>query len=168
MSTEFRFDADRQAFARLTDRVRDMRERAEDLTPAWDALLTWFAEQNFEQFLTRGARYRKQWSPLAPRTLREKLAKGYPLDPLIRTGKLAQDLTHRPLGVEHMTPTSVSAGTDIDYARFHMRGTRRMPARPMFRPSQIRKEQAATTAVANWVIHGRAEVSGRTEMRGAP
>lgn len=168
MSTEFRVDVDEAAFQRLTERVRGMRERALDLSPAWDALLTWFSEQNMEQFLTRGNRYKPQWSPLAESTLADKLARGYPLDPLIRTGRLAQDLTSRPLGVESITPTSVSGGTRIFYATFHMSGTRKMPARPMFRPAQIRRENAATSAAGNWIIHGRREVSGRTEIRGAP
>lgn len=161
-----KIDYDRQAFDRLARQVREMRERAQDVSPAWDALLTWFAEQNFEQWLGRGARYRRPWAPLAPSTVSEKFRAGLPLHPLIRTGKLVNTLVHRPLGVEHMTGSEVTAGTDVKYAKFHQTGTRYMPQRILFSPGQIRKEQAATTAVANWIISGERRVGGRTVMRG--
>lgn len=161
-----RIEYDRAEFARVKRMVREMRERAEDVSPAWDALLTWFAEQNFEQWLGRGARYRQPWAPLAPSTLSEKFRAGLPLHPLIRTGKMVNSLAHRPLAVEHMTGREVTAGTDVDYAKFHQTGTRYMPRRILFSPLQIRREQAATTAVANWIIKGERRVGGRTVMRG--
>ncbi len=165
--TDIRFEAkDRRQFDRARKRLRDMAERARDVSPAWQELLTWFAEQNFEQWLTRGARYGEAWPPLAASTLEGKLRGGYPLDPLIRTGKLVQDLTSRPLGVEHITPHEMTAGTRIRYAGFHQRGTSRMPQRKLFDPAQIRREQAATTAVGSWIISGRARVGGRTVLRG--
>lgn len=157
---------DKRGFELLARRVREMRERSQDVSPAWEALLDWFAEQNQAQWLTRGSRYRKPWAPLAESTVAEKFRKGWPLDPLIRTGDLVQSLTHRPLGVEHITGRSVSAGTDVSYAKFHQTGTRRMPQRLLFSPSQIRKEEAATSAVANWIVKGERRVGGRTVMRG--
>lgn len=157
---------DRRKFEALAQRVRGMRERTADVSPAWDALLTWFAEQNQAQWLTRGARYREPWPPLAASTLEEKFRQGWPLDPLIRTGELVQSLTHRPLRVEHITGREVRAGTDVSYAKFHQTGTRYMPQRILFSPLQIRREQAATTAVANWIINGERKVGGRTVLRG--
>ena len=157
---------DRGEFDRVKRAVREMRERAQDVSPAWDALLTWFSEQNFEQWMGRGARYREPWAPLAPSTLAEKFRKGLPLHPLIRTGTLANSLSHRPLQVEHITGSEVTAGTDVKYAKFHQTGTRYMPRRTLFSPDQIRKEQAATSSVANWIIKGERRVGGRTVMRG--
>lgn len=157
---------DRAQFDQLKRQVQGMRERAQDVSPAWDALLTWFTEQNFEQWLGRGARYRQPWAPLAPSTVAEKFRAGLPLHPLIRTGKLANSLSHRPLAVEHITGGEVTAGTDVKYARYHQTGTRYMPRRILFSPDQIRKEQAASTAVANWIIKGERKVGGRTVMRG--
>lgn len=157
---------DRHEFDRVKRMIREMRERAEDVSPAWDALLTWFAEQNFEQWLSRGGRYRTTWAPLAPSTKAEKFRKGLPLHPLIRTGKLVNSLAHRPLKIEHMTGSEVTAGTDVPYAHFHQTGTRYMPRRVLFSPAQIRKEQAATTAVANWIIKGERRVGGRDVLRG--
>jgi len=153
-----KIDYDQAEFDRIKRMVREMGERAQDVSPAWDALLTWFSEQNFEQWLSRGSRYHTHWAPLAPSTLAEKFRKGLPLHPLIRTGKLVNSLAHRPLKVEHMTGSQVTAGTDVPYAKFHQTGTRYMPRRVLFSPAQIRKEQAATTAVANWIIRGERRV----------
>lgn len=165
--TRIEFEAvDRRQWERMRRGFADMRMRAQDLSPAWEALLTWFSEQNFEQFLTRGARYHTVWPPLAASTTEEKMREGWPLDPLIRTGALARDLTSRPLGVEHISPHEVTGGTNIRYAGFHQRGTARMPQRKLFDPGQIRREQAATTAVANWIVKGRAQVGGRAVLRG--
>lgn len=156
------------AIRELKKRIRGMRERSEDLSPAWEALLDWFADQNTQQFLTRGARYRDPWPPLAAATIAEKERLGYPLDPLVRTGRLRESLTRRPLAVELITPSRVSAGTDVDYAKHHQYGAPRanLPRRALFVPGQIRAEQAATSAVANYIIRGEQRVGGRTVMRG--
>lgn len=152
---------------RIARQIKDMRERAQDVSPAWEALLTWFSEQNFQQFLTRGTRWRTPWRPLAASTVAEKARLSLPREPLIRTGRLVHSITLRPLGVEHITGREVSAGTNVPYARFHQTGTRRgLPARPLFSSAQIRREQAATTAVASWIIKGEAKVGGRTVLRG--
>lgn len=164
MSLDLEFD--RAEFDKIKRQIRAMRDRAQDVSPAWDALLTWFGEQNFEQWLGRGARYRQPWAPLADSTMREKFRAGLPLHPLIRTGTLVNSLAHRPLRIEHMTGSEVTAGTDVKYAKFHQTGTRYMPRRILFSPEQIRKEQAATSAVANWIIKGERRVGGRTVMRG--
>ena len=165
--TRIRFDIkDRREWDRVRKKLRDMADRAKDVSPAWHALLTWFGEQNLEQFLNRGARYHTAWPPLAVSTREGKLRQNHPLDPLIRTGDLAQSLTSRPLSVEHVTPHEMAGGTDIRYAGFHQRGTDRMPQRKLFDPAQIRRERAATTACANWILKGQARVGGRAVLRG--
>lgn len=164
--TSIDLDYDVAAFTNLVRGVREMHDRAQDVSPAWHALLDWFAEQNFAQWLTRGQRWRTPWQPLAPKTLAEKFRLGFPLDPEIRTGDLVASLVARPLGFENVTPTSVSAGTNVDYAPYQQYGTDTIPARPLFSPAQIRKEQAATSAVANWIIRGERRVAPREEIRG--
>lgn len=157
------------ALRELKTRIRGMRERAEDLSPAWDALLDWFADENVKQWLSQGARWREPWPPLAASTLREKARLGYPADPLIRTGRLARSLTVRPLAVETITPSRVIAGTNVDYAPHHQYGAPRanLPRRALFVPEQIRAEAAATSVVANWIIRGERRVGGRAVLRAA-
>lgn len=163
--TRIKISADERKLRKSIAQMQAMAVRAKDVSPAWHALLDWFAEQETEQFLSRGHRFGDGWAPLAESTVDEKFRKHYPLDPLIRTGALAQSLTHRPFPVEHITPHEVVAGTDIDYAIFHQRGTRRMPQRILFDPRQIRREKAATTAVANWILRGEQRVGGRRTLR---
>jgi hypothetical protein len=68
--------------------------------------------------------------------------------------------------VEHVTPHEMTGGTDIRYAGFHQRGTSRMPRRTLFDPAQIRREQAATTAIYQWIVRGKSKVGGRAVLRG--
>jgi hypothetical protein len=150
----------------VAEKLTAMRERAKDVTPAWQAIIDWFAEQNAAQFATEGQRYRARWAPLAPSTLEEKRRLGYPADTLVRTRRLRTSLTVRPLGIEHVTPTEMAAGTTVRYARFHQRGTRHMPQRKLISAAQIRREQVVTTTVANWIIKGEAVPGGRTDLRG--
>lgn len=157
---------DRAQWQRVASQIRAMRDRAADVSPAWNALIDWFAEQNTKQFTSRGARYVTPWPPLSPSTIAEKKRLGYPVAPLVRTTALRTSLTQRPMGVEHITGREMSAGTDVSYAHFHQTGTRRMPRRQLFSAAQIRREAAATTAVANWIISGERRVGGRTALRG--
>jgi phage gpG-like protein len=158
---------DRAQWERTAAKIRGMRERAQDVSPAWQAVITWFAIQNALQWATRGQRYKTPWRPLSPATLHEKARLGYPPDPLVRTKTLRTSLTVRPLDVEHVTPHEMAAGTNTRYARFHQVGTRRgLPRRPLFSATQIRREQAVTSAIANWIISGEQKVGGRTVARG--
>jgi hypothetical protein len=155
-------DVDRARLARVRREIAAMRARARDVRPAWEALLDWFADRNFSQFLRRGGEYGTPWAPLKPETIEQKRRMGYPTDPEIRTGRMAHELTMRPLGVENLGPRSMEAGTKIKYARFQHRGTRRgLPARPLFSAEEIRASNAATNALANWVIDGRRSVAPR-------
>jgi hypothetical protein len=129
---------DRRQWDRVRKQLRDMAARAKDVSPAWQALLTWFGEQNFDQFLTRGGRYHTVWPPLAASTQAEKLRQGHPLDPLIRTGALTRSLTSRPLGVEHVTPHEMvdPPRTGSDHGHISM--------------DRARKEQGRWASRATW------------------
>lgn len=141
-------------------RLQEMRERAEDLSPAWEELLDWWAHTNVEQFHSRGARWRTPWPPLAASTRAQKRREGFLADPLVRTTRLRGELTGRPLGVEHIRASEVDAGTDIPYARFHQGGTRRMPPRRLVNNAQIAAEGAAGSVVLSWIMSGEPNVGG--------
>jgi hypothetical protein len=163
--TRLRITSDRAKLDRKRLALQAMAVRARDVSPAWHALLDWFAEQEMEQFLSRGRRWGDGWAPLAQSTIDGKFRQRYPLDPLIRTGELVGSLTHRPFPVEHITPSEVVAGTDVEHATFHQRGTRFMPARELFDARRIRAEGAATRAVAEWILRGRQAVPTRARQR---
>lgn len=156
---------DLDGFDRVRARLQGMRERSQNLIPAWEAFVTWWARENRQQWRGNGTRWGRTWAPLAPSTIREKRLKGYPLDTLVRTGALRRDLTVRPLGFESYAQQAVSAGTRISYAKFHQRGTSKMPARPIVNVAQVDAENAAGSAVKNWIVNGIASVNPTETLR---
>jgi phage gpG-like protein len=146
---------------RARARLQGIRERAQNLLPAWDTLLDWWAEQNRLQWATNGARWGKPWEPLAPRTLANKRRYGYPRDILVRTHDLRDEMTKRPFGVESFDHHGAVAGTNLPYARYHQRGTDRMPRRRIVDARRVRAEGVTGRAVINWVVHGERSTAPR-------
>jgi phage gpG-like protein len=69
------------------------------------------------------------WPPLSQAYAQWK-AIAYPGKPLlVRTGTLKQSLTDPTEAVLAMTPRELWLGSDVEYARYHLHGTERMPAR---------------------------------------
>lgn len=161
MDVEF----DARGWREARRRIVEMKLRAEDLIPAWEALLDWWARENRKHFESRGQRWRTPWPPLADSTITEKLRLGFPIDPLVRTGRMRSHLVSRPLGFERLSQTSVTVGTRLERAVFHQRGTRRMPRRQLVNAGQVTREQAATSAVRSWIVHGRATVNPTEALR---
>lgn len=145
---------------RLRRRIAGMRERALDLTPAWDIVANWFAEQERVQFATEGARWGQPWAPLKPATIAEKQRRGYPLSILVRTGELERSLSIRSLSIERLYPQRMTLGTRVPYAHFHQDGTSRMPARNLLDADVIAAEGAISSAVATWIFQGEPRVRG--------
>jgi hypothetical protein len=148
-----KFDA--KGFDAARRRMQAMRERTENVSPAWDALLTWWAARNVTNFRNKGLRWKNPWKPLAPSTLAEKLRLGYPPDILVRTGMMRRSLTERPLGIERIRPHEVEAGTAARPAAYHQSGTRRMPARKLINARQVQQEGVVTAALVNWIVDGK-------------
>jgi hypothetical protein len=135
-----------------------MRQRADNLIPAWDELIDWFADQERLQFGSRGQRWHTRWPELARETVASKRALGYTGDVLIRETDLLRSLTDRPLSIERVTAREAVAGTRIKYARFHQDGTRRMPARKLIDAGVIAEEGVASQAVASWITRGESRI----------
>lgn len=161
MSLEF----DARGWEAARRRLMEMKLRADNLIPAWDELLDWWAAENRKHFATRGQRWHTPWAPLADATLAEKRRLGFPPDTLVRTGRMRSHLTGRPLGFERTSQSSVTAGTRLERAIFHQRGTKHMPQRRLVNAPQVTREQAATSAVRSWVVHGRATVNPVEALR---
>jgi hypothetical protein len=165
MATTMRIDFNFEGFEEVRARLQAMRERSGNLVPAWEAFATWWSRENREHWQTRGARWDTTWAPLSPYTLREKARLGYPLDPLVRTGALRRDLTLRPLALESFSQRSMALGTRREYAKFHQRGTSRMPRRRIVNARQVDAENAIGSAVKNWIVHGEAAVNPTEVLR---
>jgi hypothetical protein len=161
--TDMKLKFSATGFAQARRDFQDMRERTQDLRPAWDALLSWWADRNATHFRNRGRRWRTPWKQLAPSTLSEKLRLGYPPDPLVRTGELRHSLTVRPLGIERLRPHELEAGTATRYAHFHQSGTRRMPRRQLINARAVQAEGKSSTAVINWIVHGKRSTRNSSE-----
>lgn len=153
--TKMKMDFRSEGFDLARKELRDMRKRAANVSPAWEALLTWWADRNVTHFRNQGKRWKTPWKQLADVTLAEKLRLGYPPDILVRTGTLRTSLTTRPLGLERIRPHDVEAGSNVPYARYHQDGTKRMPARKLINATQVRREGVATRALINWIVAGR-------------
>jgi phage gpG-like protein len=152
-------------FAKARRELHAMRERVQDVRPAWDVVLTWWAERNVTNFRNAGKRWGAAWRPLAPSTLGEKLRLGYPPDILVRGGDLRRSLTMRPLGVEQLRPHDVEAGTNVSYAGFHQRGTKKMPKRQLVNARAVQREGVVTNALINWIVDGRKSTRSRKVER---
>ena len=71
------------------------------------------------------------WAPLARSTLREKSRRGYPSSPLVRTGRYRRESASlRGLRIRRNV---LELDSPIPYAVYHEFGTRRIPARPVYR-----------------------------------
>lgn len=149
-----------EGLTEIKHHFEEMRKRAGDVSPAWEEFLNWWVTTNVEQFSSRGARWRTPWKPLAPRTVGEKRRAGYLSEPLVRTTRLRNSMTRRPLAVERISATEVEAGTDVPYAHFHQTGTRYMPARKLINADAVAREGAAGAAVLSWIVGGVPNTGG--------
>jgi phage gpG-like protein len=106
---------------------------AEDMRPAFREIAPLLQMAWNEQFATEGAYGGERWAPLAESTLRSKPS-GLPI--LVLTGKL-KGSAH----VKALLPQMLEWGSDVSYGRYHMTGTRNMPARPPIRLPERTKAQ---------------------------
>jgi phage gpG-like protein len=106
-------------------------ERSADVSPAWEAFADVVEAIERRQFNSQGVTSSLGWAPLKPSTIAAKASAG--LDPRIlhATQRLRGSLTQRshPDHVRQIAPHEAFVGTRVPYARFHQRGTRRMPRR---------------------------------------
>lgn len=111
-------------------RLKQMRERAGDLTPAFEKWGDDVAEEVRLNFAAEGAWFGSAWAALSPQYAAWK-ALHYPNKTILRrTDKLFDSLTERPMAVERIGKQQAVFGTDVKYARYHQGGTVKMPSRP--------------------------------------
>lgn len=150
---------DKRSLTQVKRKIREIKERSQNLMPAWNAALDWWTRGNQQHFGTQGKRWRTPWPELNPHYLDWKRSEGWQGDILVRTSDLRRSLTDRPLPIEHITAHEVVAGTNIKYARYHQDGTKKMPRRQLINAKAVRAEGGATSAVINWIVRGESRVS---------
>ena len=103
-----------------------LQHRARDFRPYFNKTLVPMLTREIRSiFRERGP----GWPPLKPATIAEKKRLGYPLDPLIRTGRYYREATN--VRAAKITPGTLRHTIRVPYAVYHEYGTRRMPARPV-------------------------------------
>jgi phage gpG-like protein len=98
--------------------LADFHERGEDLSPIMAEVAEMLVAGIEDEFQTQG---RGNWAPLAASTLRSR--RGSSAMILQDTGRLAGSIQPRS------GPDFAEAGSDVAYGKFHITGTRHMPAR---------------------------------------
>lgn len=95
------------------------------------------------------------WSPLDPQYGAWKAARYPGAPPMVRTGRLFASLAGGgPDATFSITPTSMSLGTKVEYAKFHQYGTTKMPKRKLvFEPTGFAEKYA--NDAADWVVDGQ-------------
>lgn len=97
-------------------------EGLDNASALWDALADRFASINRRQFDSEGAYGSGGWQALSPRYAAWK-ARAYPGKPILqREGDLVESLTRRPLGIEVITPRSMTLGSGVPHHRYHQLG----------------------------------------------
>lgn len=91
------------------------------------------------------------WEELADSTKLDRLNQGYdPDEPLLRTGKLRDSISHRTEGLE------ATIGSTSQVMVYHEFGTSKMPPRPVLGPAVYRSKEQIMEIVAKAAMAGLA------------
>jgi len=132
--------------------VDTLSERVHNFEPVWMQIAKDLMELEEQIFATQGSVIGKPWAPLSPKTIRQKQRKGFPLEPLVRTGRLRASLTDEssdemvldidPLGLTFGSARLVDRG-DWFLAPIHHFGSprRNIPARALMPDNQFLAER---------------------------
>lgn len=121
-----------------------MQLRMADLAPAMREAKHILERANAENFDTHGLPV-GGWAP-------RRSDYGWPI--MRRTGALEESLVNLTGPPNIITPKGARFGTEVDYAKFHQSGTRRMPKRQvLFEPTEFGHEVG--DAAADYIVRGR-------------
>ncbi len=110
------------------------------MRPAFREIAESFKGIMRKQFATEGSYGSGGWAPLSP-TYEEWKSLNFPGKKILEaTGLLKDSLTgENDYFVEEMTKDSLLLGTQIDYAKYHQRGTDWMPKRALIQLTEADK-----------------------------
>lgn len=132
--------------------LKKMANRAEDFRPVFKFARELIRRANAENFAQAGLPV-GGWAPLDAEYGSWKSANFPGTPPMIRSGKLFQDLVTLR-GAENVVSRNYAQfGTSIEYAKFHQYGTRKMPKRQiLFEPAGFAEE--VTAYARKYIIDG--------------
>jgi len=109
-----------------------LRDALRDLRPAWPSVLVYLRKATQQTFATQGGRIGEQWTELSTGYAKEK-AKVWPGQPILRASDAMFNSLVGQTGdsVAEMQRDSFAYGTRDRKAKYHQRGTSRMPRRAM-------------------------------------
>jgi len=93
------------------------------------------------------------WAPLDPQYAAFKAAKFPGRPTLVGNGRLFRSVATMSSGLSSISPTKAEFGTNVEYAKFHQYGTRKMPKRKIiFEPAGFAKNTA--NDATKWISAG--------------
>ncbi len=116
-----------------------LRAAIADWRPFWtDTFAPFFYREVLTDFVLEGGNSGDRWAPLASGYAKWKSAHYPGAGMLVRSGALKAALTSSTAehAIFRATSDSLEIGTDLPYAMYHQRGTRRMPQRPPLRVNE--------------------------------
>lgn len=132
------------------DYFTTMERRMLNFAPVFELARETLAAANAANFTAAGLPS-GGWAPLSPVTAAWKAEHGFPPNPLIRTGDLMASLSTLRGSPNEIGTHSATFGTNVEYAKFHQYGTRRMPKRQViFEPfgfSMLMKHAVASHVI---------------------
>jgi hypothetical protein len=117
---------------------------AENMRPAGEEFMDYMRGVEREQFNTQGASGSGGWAPLKRATVAQKAKRGLDSRILRATDNLFESLTSRghPDHIEKISADEWFFATRDKKARFHQKGTRKMPARRVIELSERNRRDA--------------------------
>lgn len=121
---------------RAAAKMQAIIERSDKLQLVFEEARLELAAANAANFAANGLPSGRAWAPLSPRYGAWKSSRFPGRPTMVRSGRLFESLSSLTDSVNKIDGTKAQFGTSVEYARFHQRGTFKMPKRMiLFEPA---------------------------------
>lgn len=133
-------------------------QNIDDAGPAFEAMANHQKTIWIKQFDQEGAYTNATWQALSEPYGTWK-QKHYPGKKILQlTGRLMESMTNRPFGVDVITKSSMTIGTDVPYAQYHQLGTPLMPQRSIIGKPPTADIEVFGKIMQSWIVRGNVNV----------
>ena len=137
---------------KTVERLASIGSRGLDFTPVLLKAKADLLLANASNFTTNGLLV-GGWKPLDASYASWKSTRFPGAPTMVQTGKLFNSLTSQNAAFSTMTNTSLTLGTNVEYAKFHQYGTTKMPKRKIvFEPAGFTKK--VNENAVSWMANG--------------